>query len=730
MRPAIGRLRGCLQTPVLLLTALALIGGAARPRPALAADPPHVVTSAHADILLRMLAPMVIGEDIGAGCRIEGASLERESIRLTAGPTGGAGPLSTLLLRAAADDEPAGTRRSRSFLGAVDGPAGAPAPEPWPACVDAVWQKLAAADDGTFWAASAAGVVGVVGAASRTDGGVVAALAHYRLQQVVWVGLIALGLVLLWRRRAAFRALPPAARWLLPAALVVGVALRALWAEPGFLHENYCGVARIACADVPPCHSATGNHGWASFTFYNLVLLVSGGSSTGVFAANVLIGGLVLPFATFLLGRALFRDDLLGALAAVCVATSPVAIRVSASEEWYSFAPALVALSLVSVVAFARAGGWGRALLAAVLVALVVQTARVLNLQPALALAVFLLARPQRAALRPGPLAAGVAVFAALAAWHYVELFAEPSMDATRYVPHTARGLLHAFTTNNLFVDLGFTPLLWALAWVVGVVVAFARDGRAGAVVLLGFVVYGLVLLGCDPTSEIYPTRVRMQASLVPFVALFAGAALRLAVRWRWGTAAVVALALGSLAWVPRYHAFLREPLVPALEGRFWQETIPRLPEADVLVTLDDVMAHAPGVPRGGDPVETHFPLHELRRHYGRSLPRLTVSQVLADPSAIAGRRALFYQAPTGHAWLPEELRALGPQSGPRPDLSELRQRFELQPVEGAQGTIPNVNPPTVRVHYGEPAIPVGFYWLVPRPEPAPAAPGRPRPAL
>jgi len=532
-------------------------------------------------------------------------------------------------------------------------------------------------------------------------------LVEYRWVQVLLVGVALLGVALLIRAWPRFQRLTRTDRWLLYTALAAGLLLRALWAEPVMIHENYCGVGRLACAADPPCIRVTRNHGVSSFAGYNLIMGLTGGSDRGVIAANIVLAGLVHLLLLFALVRDATGSPRAGALAAWSLALLPVHVRMSPTESFFPLASTLLLGSVLALRAFAARGDLPRALLASVLVALTVQSSKAYNLQAALGLGVYLLALWRGGRVRAGPLAAAAGAFALLCAVHYVRTFMEP-VQAGSYLPAGSGELFSRFVDNNLYLDPAATPLLLLLAWPLGALLVL-RSGRRGAADLL------LLLLGLsvvftmsDPDNVTWPTRVRMQMNLAPFIAAMAGVALHAAWRRPAGRLVLAALAAGSLWQVPVHHGLVTEVLVPAREARYLEEAIPRLPRLDVLVTVDHTLPFE--AERGGDPVETHFPIHTLRRCQDRPVELARLTLFLVERERYTGKRAVLYLGTTAYARLPEEVGAAGPDAGLRRSVREALEHLDLTPIPGTQDHIPAVNPNSVRNHYFTEEIPVGFY--------------------
>ena len=540
--------------------------------------------------------------------------------------------------------------------------------------------------------------------------------AEYRWVQLLLIGVAVLGVVLLIRAWPRFQRLSTTDRWLLFGALAVGVLLRVFWAEPVMIHENYCGVGRLACAADPPCIQVTRNHGIVSFAGYNLIQGLTGGSDRGVIAANILLAGLVHLLLLFALVRDATGSPRAGALAAWSLAVLPVHIRMSATESFFPLAAALLLGSILALRALARRADVPRAILAAVLVALTVQSAKAYNVQAALGLGVYLLALLRGGQVRVRPLAVAAGLFLILCAAHYSRLFLEP-VQALSYLPATLDEYLMQVGRNNLFFDGSATPLILILAWPLGILLTL-RSGRRGGLDLL-LLLFGssLVFTASDPGDETWPTRVRMQMNLAPLIAAMAGIALHGVGRRPVGRLVLAALAVVTLWQIPAHDALVREVLVPAEEARYLERTIPRLPAVDVIVTVDHTLP-IDGV-RAGDPVETHFPLHTLRRHQGREVEWVRLSRFLADPGAYADQRVLLYLSTTASARVPEEISQSGPGTGLRPGVAAALERLVLTPVPGTAAHIPAVNPDRVRNHFSMAEIPVGFFWVEVR-EPGP----------
>jgi hypothetical protein len=381
----------------------------------------------------------------------------------------------------------------------------------------------------------------------------------------------------------------------------------------------------------------------------------------------------------------------------------------SPTESFFPLAAALLLGSMLALRAFATRADVPRAILAACLVALTVQSAKAYNLQAALGLGVYLLALMRGGRVRIKPLVVAAGLFTILCAAHYTRLFTEP-VQAGSYLPETLAEYGMQVSTNNLFFDGGATPLLLLLAWPLGVLLVL-RSGRRGALDLLLLLFgFSLVFTASDPGDETWPTRIRMQMNLAPFIAAMAGIALHVVARRPVGRIVLAALAAASLWQVPAHDALVQEVLVPGREARYLAQTIPQLPPMDVLVTVDHTLPiHAV---RRGDPVETHFPLHLLRLHQGRAVEWVRLSRFLEGPAPAGDQRVVFYLSTTASARLPEELRRGGTGDGLRPTVAEALSRLILVPIPGTETQIPAVNPDKVRNHYSAGEIPVGFYWV------------------
>jgi len=436
---------------------------------------------------------------------------------------------------------------------------------------------------------------------------------------------------------------------------------------------------------------------------------LTGGSDGGVQAANIVLAGLVHLLLLFALVRDATGSPRAGALAAWSLALLPVHIRMSPTESFFPLAAALLLGSMLALRAFAARADIPRAILAACLVALTVQSAKAYNLQAALGLGVYLLALLRGGRIRFRPLVVAAGLFTVLCAPHYVRLFIEP-VQAGSYLPETLAEYGMQVTTNNLFFDGSATPLLLLLAWPLGILLTL-RTGRRGATDLLLLLFgFSLVFTASDPGDETWPTRVRMQMNLAPFIAAMAGIALHSCTRRAAGRLVVAALVAASLWQVPAQDALVREVLVPGQEARYLARTIPRLPPLDVVVTVDHTLPiHAV---RRGDPVETHFPLHLLRLHQGRDVEWARLSRFLEGAASGEDRRVVFYLSATASARLPEELRRGGTGAGLRPEVAAALEGLILTPIPGTEAQLPAVNPDRVRNHYSRSEIPVGFYWV------------------
>ena len=532
---------------------------------------------------------------------------------------------------------------------------------------------------------------------------------EYRILQILLLGLALLGLVLLLRGWPRLQRIPRTDRWLLFGALVAAVLLRALWAEPAMIHENYCGVGRLACAATPPCTWVTGNHGAASFAGYNLIMGLTGGTDAGVQAANVVLMAVVQLLLLFALVRDATGSPRAGALAAWSLAMLPVHVRMSPTESFFPLALTLLLASVLALRAFATRPDIPRAILAGVLVAITVETSRVYNLVAILGLGVYLLALFRGGRVRIWPLVAAAGTFALLTVGHYVGTFSG-FVSARGYLPADLGDYLEAMTANNLFLDLGLTPLVLLLAWPIGGLLALRRGPRRGGWdLLLLFLGFGLVFTMSDPLDETWPTRIRMQMNLAPFIAAMAGAALHAASRRPVGRLVIAGLVVASLWQIPAHTTVVREVLVPTLEAQYLSRTIPSLPSMDVLVTVDQTLP-IDADPARGDPVETHFPFHILWRDQGLPVERVSLSRLIQQPERYVGQRIVFYLSTTASVRLPEE--TAGPGEGLRPEVAAALDGVVLTPIEGATGSIPMVNPDRVRNHFFGDEIPVGFYWL------------------
>ncbi len=534
-------------------------------------------------------------------------------------------------------------------------------------------------------------------------------LVEYRWVQLLLIGIALLGIALLIRAWPRFQRLAMTDRWLLFGAIAVAILLRAVWAEPAMIHENYCGVGRLACAADPPCIRVTRNHGVVSFAGYNLIMGLTGGSDRGVIATNVVLAGLVHLLLLFALVRDATGSARAGALAAWALALLPVHVRMSATESFFPLASALLMGSVIALRAFAARADLPRAALAATLVALTVMSAKAYNLQAVFGLGVYLLALLRGGRVRVRPLAMAAGLFVLLTAAHYVRVFLEP-VQAGSYLPASLAEYADQMLHNNLFLERAATPLLLIVAWPLGMLLT-ALGGRRGwrgaSDLLLLLIGFSVVFTISDPGDETWPTRARMQMNLAPFVAAMAGIALHRAARRPIGRLALAVLAVASLWQVPAQDALVRELLIPAREARYLERTIPRLPPLDVIVTVDHTLPFE--AERGGDPVETHFPLHLLRLHQG-DVELVRLSRFLDEQERFSGQSAVFYLGTTAYARLPEEIERNGPGDGLRRSIAEALEGLVLTPVPGTEEHIPAVNPDRVRNHYSMREIPVGFF--------------------
>ena len=532
-------------------------------------------------------------------------------------------------------------------------------------------------------------------------------LLEYHWVQALLVFVALVGVVLLIRAWPRFQRLGRTDRWLLLGALVVATLLRALWAEPVMIHENYCGVGRLACAAEPPCIRVTRNHGVASFAGYNLIMGLTGGSDQGVFTGNVILAGLVHLLLLFALVRDATGSVRAGVLAAWSLALLPVHIRMSPTESFFPLASALLMGSVLALRALATKADLPRAVMAAILVALTVQSAKAYNLQAAFGVGVYLLALLRGGRVRIRPLALAAGLFILLTTVHYVRIFMEP-VQAGSYLPSSLADYADQMFHNNLYFELGATPLLLLLAWPMGMLLAIRRGRRGSLDLLLLLLGFSVVFTTSDPGDTTWPTRVRMQMNLAPLVAAMAGIALHWMSRRPIGRLAVAGLAAVSLWHVPAHDNLVKELLVPAREARYIERMIPLLPPVDVIVTVDHTLPFE--AKRAGDPVETHFPLHLLRRHQGDHVEWVRLSRFLDEQGRFAGRGVILYLGTTAYARLPEELERGGSGPGLRASITEALEGLDLTPVPKTSEHIPAVNPDRVRNHYSMDEIPVGFF--------------------
>ena len=541
----------------------------------------------------------------------------------------------------------------------------------------------------------------------------------FRLLQLLILILVGLGVRAVVRTRETFRGVTALERLALAAALLAGLVIRLLLLEPVAIHENYAGMARATCAAQSFCHNATASHHWASYAFYNLVFAVSEARTPVLFAVNALLGGGVLPLLVFFLGWRLLGRASTGVVAAWLLALLPLHARVSASDSFYTLAQVLLVAAVLAVVTLARArrGRLGRALLAGVLTALAAQSSRVYGLVLVVAPLALALTIDWRHDARPRARHLLVAAFTFVAASlvHWRDVIGAGSWaEGAVFLPGSVGEALYALGPNNVYLDPLVTPPLVVVAWVVGAGVLLLGLGRGrrrdGWVVLLLFLAFAAVFLPADPEGTNHPTRWRMQVNLAPAVALLGAAGLAWGARWMAGRAAIVAIAFLVFATAGSHGNVAHEALLPALEQRYLERTLPTLPPAEVVVIADRCM-QLPGVDTKGQCVETQFPLHDLATLRARPVRSLRAGQALADREALRGRQILLYRGTTWSAWLPEELAALGGGAPPhRPEWEELLDAFDLHRV--TEDLLPNVNPDRVRNHFVVGKIPVGFYWM------------------
>lgn len=180
------------------------------------------------------------------------------------------------------------------------------------------------------------------------------------------------------------------------------------------------------------------------------------------------------------------------------------------------------------------------------------------------------------------------------------------------------------------------------------------------------------------------------------------------------GTLAL-ALVLAPLAHVGWTMA--RGVLVVERELAALQAHLPELPEHDRLVVAPRVLEPLAGVERVGDAIEVVFPLHayaQAMQARGRTPAPVDDLDGLARIPPDPDERVLLYVGTSLRSFQPQEIAAdRVPGSLERPALTELRERFELEPaltfeIATAQHEAVSMRLAADRV----PSVELGFYWL------------------
>lgn len=290
--------------------------------------------------------------------------------------------------------------------------------------------------------------------------------------------------------------------------------------------------------------------------------------------------------------------------------------------------------------------------------------------------------------------------------------------------------------TRQLYAMPSVTSLAAGALLVVGSV-WLVRQGRRVVVPILWALALPELQLALQVALETgYPTRFLHGFPSLYGSALAAGVGAAVVAPWlqrrfdrpHAGTAAVAAALLLGLAFTGQAWSFLTHPRVSVAELRKLSDALPNLPPHRTLVVPMAPLPLLEGA-AAGDPIATVFPSLEAswvaKRTAGRKVSAQPLSSLLRDEPDLDLADTLVYIGTPLHSFTRSEVaEGLVPDSTERPELTELRQRYRLEPVETWE--LEGFDHPLIDQRLGADRgrpVTLGFFRPVPHRAPRPAPP-------
>ncbi len=528
-------------------------------------------------------------------------------------------------------------------------------------------------------------------------------------------------------------------------AAVLGLATVAtlLLSQPWPLHEHNTFVARVDCAFSNACTHDPVGPAWSDPTFrvvgFLLRLLPSFHVQTGVFfglALSLFAAGLLYILTQQTIPNPQdprFSGHRIGLLAVALLVFHPVWMRVSVAGTLWPYTLVCVLLACVAGLVHRRSGDPLAAIAAVASLWLACQSNFVcLTLTP-LVLAFPLWRRPQTWASVGGWITLLGLYFATLAPAFVsvLEQFVGTTVGDDGGVAVFAQRLLH--TQWFVWFDPRFSsrllaaPAILASLWIGRKLVVFGPLLYAGLAVHVVLSLFAADIFGLS-----YPVGLIHHVYILPFCALLTAAGVGFLMR---GLASVpgfaarrtrnrvvavwlAAAVLGGLA-AREGHIALTQSRVLERELAFLAGSWGALPDHNILVVPSTYVEPLRGLRPDGDPIGAEFPREAYRAamlQSGRPPGQIVrLPQLMSDPPTTG--RVLLYVGSSLRSFAPTEIReGVVPDSLERPELTQLRDRFTLEPVLTRE--LETHQHPAISQRLGAdrvPTIELGFYWLHPR---------------
>lgn len=392
----------------------------------------------------------------------------------------------------------------------------------------------------------------------------------------LWLLLLALGTLALAR---AARAAPRQAL-LLAAIAALAVALRVAlppWG-PGLDFDS----VEDAYARLPL--DTLGTYGRAPEALLQLLFFLFPANHDTFIVAN-LVAAVVATFALAGLATRLGWPPATGAVAALLLATAPLAVRFGPTYNRFSLASALTLTAFWAVLAWLDTRRASLLLLSAAALALAAQCRPELLYVPAFAAALpplwHLAGRPPLSRRHWLALAATVLVTATLLVPQALAVLAR--LEAPEWSDHlsAAAGRRIFSPEHNALLDARYTPLLWPALAALGLLHRPAQSRGLLAWVAALALFASAVVAAAPHGQNIWGARYHLAA--LPAWLLLAAAGLTGLVRGRWLYALAPAVAALSL---PLYPSVLRETTLNH-EYRFLRQHLAEVPDDCVILTFD-----------------------------------------------------------------------------------------------------------------------------------------------